>query len=301
MPSWRERTRRRCRDALLMTEARGLIDVVRRPPLTPWADGGKIPWDDPDFSRRMLSEHLEQAHGRASRPAAAIEAEVGWLHTHVLGGRPSRVLDLGCGPGLYTSALARRGHASTGIDFGPASIAYARDTAARGALDCTYVEADLRDATFGEAFDLVLLIQGELHTFPPAQAQDILGRAASALRPGGRLVLEALRWEAIRAIGERATRWTAAESGLWSDAPYVELYEATWDAESAVSVERWHIIDAAAGHVRRYGSTTQAYTDADLVAMVERAGLAVAEWHEAWPGTAPTGVRPFVLMVTERR
>ncbi|MBM3139805.1 MAG: class I SAM-dependent methyltransferase [Chloroflexi bacterium] len=108
-----------------------LDDVVRaaRPPL---AEAGprKIPWDDPAFSARMLREHLTQDHDGASRRAASIDAHARWLHDEVLRERASRVLDLGCGPGLYTARLAALGHDCTGVDFSPASIEHARAQAA---------------------------------------------------------------------------------------------------------------------------------------------------------------------------
>ncbi len=131
-----------------------LDDFVRRPrPLEPWAEGGKIPWDHPEFSRRMLDEHLSQAHDAASRRAACIDRHVRWIHEHVLESGAGRVLDLGCGPGLYTERLARLGHACAGIDFSPASIAYARERAAAEGLPCTYVEQDLCKARLGEEIE----------------------------------------------------------------------------------------------------------------------------------------------------
>ena len=96
-----------------------LLDVVSRnlnP--EPWVEGEKIPWHDPAFSSRMLQEHLTQAHDLASRKSDAIEAHVGWIHQTLLGGKPTNILDLGCGPGLYTSRLARLGHTCRGIDYG---------------------------------------------------------------------------------------------------------------------------------------------------------------------------------------
>ena len=41
--------------------------VERKAPPVPWEEGDNIPWDDPDFSRRMLKEHLAQSHHLASR------------------------------------------------------------------------------------------------------------------------------------------------------------------------------------------------------------------------------------------
>ena len=57
------------------------FDIIQRMPTpAPWAEGDKIPWNDPDFSRRI----------------AIIEEHVEWIHREVLHNRSSRVLDLGC-------------------------------------------------------------------------------------------------------------------------------------------------------------------------------------------------------------
>lgn len=87
-----------------------------------WNGTYRIPWDDPDFSRRMLAEHLSQDHDLASRRSEWIDKQVAWIHEHLLGATPSRILDLGCGPGFYSHRLATLGHDCRGIDFGPASI-----------------------------------------------------------------------------------------------------------------------------------------------------------------------------------
>src|SRR5512139_2343116 len=118
--------------------------LYRASPPEPWAEGDKIPWHDPDFSRRMLREHLSQAHDAASRRTIIVEEQVEWIHQQVLNSRASRVLDLGCGPGLYSSRLAQRGHTCVGIDFSPASIEYARRTAQSQQLACEYHLADVR-------------------------------------------------------------------------------------------------------------------------------------------------------------
>ena len=92
-----------------------------------WHGVTRLPWGEAAFSRRMLREHLSQAHDGASRRSETIERQTRWIHEHVLDGAPRRVLDLGCGPGLYTRLLAALGHTCTGIDIGPASIDYARE------------------------------------------------------------------------------------------------------------------------------------------------------------------------------
>ena len=123
--------------------------INRQLPPQPWADGEKIPWHEPAFSRRMLAEHLSQAHDAASRRLAIIDQHVAWINRELLSHGPARILDLGCGPGLYTEQLARLGHECVGIDFGPASIEYAKEQAAANNLNIDYRLADIRQAVYG--------------------------------------------------------------------------------------------------------------------------------------------------------
>lgn len=180
-----------------------LIDLIERtsPPM-PWAEGEKIPWNEPGFSARMLREHLSQDHDAASRRAAIIDQHVAWIHEHVLENNPAHILDLGCGPGLYLSRLAALGHDCKGIDFSPASIDYARQQAASQQGKCTYMQGDIRQADYGSDHDLVMLIFGEFNTFKPDDARLILTKAYAALKAGGRLLIEPHTFAAVKQIGE---------------------------------------------------------------------------------------------------
>jgi SAM-dependent methyltransferase len=258
-----------------------LIDIVRREPLPqPWAEGEKIPWDDPAFSGRMLSEHLSQSHDAASRRQVLIDQHVATLH-QLLGSRPGRVLDLGCGPGLYTSRLARLGHCCVGYDFGPAAIAYARAEAQRDGLACSYVQQDLRAGAFGEGFDLAMMLFGELNVFRPADAAVILAHARTALAPDGLLVLEVSTAEAVRAMGQRPRSWDSNPAGLFADGPHLLLTEALWDEAERVTIERYYVVDAATGAVQRHASTTQAYTRREQAELLQAAGFGPVHHRES--------------------
>jgi SAM-dependent methyltransferase len=251
-----------------------LLDIVHRTPLPePWAEGEKIPWHEPEFSERMLAEHLSHAHDAASRRSATIDRHVDWIDRIVLGGERSRILDLGCGPGLYTERLARLGHACAGIDFGPASIAYARETARADGLDCVYQLGDIRETEFGHGLDLVMLVFGEFNVFRPSDAQQILTNVRQALASNGRLLLEVHTSEAVRRIGSAQPSWRAVEGGLFSDRPHLRLEEAFWDAERQVATERYYIVDAESAAVARYAQSMQAYTNDDYRALLGEAGF----------------------------
>ncbi len=261
--------------------ARMLDAVLRRRPLAAWSTTGKIPWDEPGFSRRMLREHLSQAHDAASRKAPAIEAHVEWIHSEVLGGEPGRILDLGCGPGLYTELLASRGHDCVGVDFSPASIEYACDRSETSGSSCVYLEGDMRSVDAGGGFGVVLLINGELNAFAPDDAMAILRRARSGLRPGGRLVTEVHDAATIEAIGRATPSWYATSEGLFSDDPHICLKEASFDREAGASIERYLVIDVTTNSVSEYTNTLQAYDATEYEALFRDAGFDSVERYAA--------------------
>ncbi len=241
-----------------------LLDIVNRKPIPePWVEGEKIPWDDPAFSQRMLKEHLSQEHNAASRRFEIIDRHVDWIHAQVLCGQPARILDLGCGPGLYTSRLARRGHTCTGIDFAPASIAYASAHANKEALPCSYILEDIRLADYGSGYGLVMSIFGEFNVFRANDARKILHKSYQALAPGGLILLEAHTYEAIQNLGESPSTWYTRESGLFSEGPYLCLQENFWDKPRSIATQRLYILDASTAEVQRHADSMQAYTDED--------------------------------------
>jgi len=83
-------------------------------------------WTDPHIAEQMLAAHLDPSNDAASRRPETIDREVDWLVTALGLKDGDRVLDLGCGPGLYSTRLARRGLQVTGVDFSANSIEYAR-------------------------------------------------------------------------------------------------------------------------------------------------------------------------------
>ena len=280
-----------------------LLDVVRRQRVPrPWVEGEKIPWHDPDFSGRMLKVHLSQAHDAASRRFEIIDQHVRWIHEQVLKESPARVLDLGCGPGLYTSRLARLGHQCVGIDFSPASIAYAREQAEQEGLGCTYVEQDIRSADYGGGYGLVMSIFGEFNVFRPTEAQRILEKAYAALKPGGSLLLEPHTFAAVRRIGKKPSSWYSSEGGLFSNEPHLCLQEGYWDAESRVAIERYYVVDAVTGAVTRHSASVQAYTDEEYRASLTGCGFEKVQFYPSLDGgMSSVGGDDLIVIFAQKR
>ncbi len=275
----------------------------RSQPAVPWRDGANLPWDDPLFSERMLREHLDQSHGAASRQQPELLRQVDWLWEH-LGLQPGcHVLDITCGPGLYAVELARRGAQVTGIDFSPASIRYARVLAAEQQVDdrCSFIQADVRAALpeqAGQAYDAALFLYGQLAVFTRAEAAQLLSSAAAALRAGGRLAIELLDFERIDKSS--STWWFTDDTGLWGDAPFLNLGERTWDDEQRASIDRFYVIELRSGELQEIGLSDNGYEAEEMLAMLRSSGFEQARAYPAWDGLEMYDAQEWVVYVAEK-
>lgn len=249
---------------------------------TLWSPGYKIPWNDSAFSARILKEHLSQDHHLASRKAAIIKAQAAWIRSRYEGGSPPAILDLGCGPGLYAGSIAESAKHYHGIDFSPASIAYAREQHADNGR-CSFELGDVTQVDFGGPYDLAMMLYGELNVFSPDNCRRILSKAHAALNLDGSLLVEFQDPTAVRERGEVAKSWTRADQGgLFSDDPYVCLTENHWFGKETVALESFHVMHED-GLVSTYRSTTKAWSREEMAGLLVEAGFAEVHFHEDWP------------------
>jgi 2-polyprenyl-3-methyl-5-hydroxy-6-metoxy-1,4-benzoquinol methylase len=109
-----------------------------------------------------------------------------------------RLLDVGCGAGLFLEAAGQRGYEVVGVDLSPVPVAYARGTLG---LDVTI--GSLHDyAPPSDSFDIVTIFQTIEHDPKPAVLCDELFRI---LAPGGILMVTTPAADGFvaRAMGRR--------------------------------------------------------------------------------------------------
>jgi SAM-dependent methyltransferase len=189
----------------------------------------------------------------------------------------------------------------TGIDFSPASIAYARELAEQNhvAERCTFIEQDVRTCDFGHAaFDAAFFLYGQLAVFRKTEAQSLLAKIAQALTPGGSLVVELLNQE--RVDKQQSTWWYTADRGLWGDAPFLQLGERFWDAEQALSIERFYILHLETGQSEEIYLCDQTYAVTTIKTVLGEAGFAHTDAYQNWDNLPLYDAAEWVVYVAQR-
>ena len=135
-------------------------------------DGAAPRWWDPDGEFRPL-------HDLNPARLDYIDARAG------IAGK--RVLDVGCGGGLLSEGMARRGAQVTGIDLAPGAIEVAKLHALEAgiAMDYRLVPVETLAESAAGSYDLVTCLEMLEHVPDPAA---ILAAIAHLVRPGGDVV-----------------------------------------------------------------------------------------------------------------
>ncbi len=194
-----------------------------------------------------------------------------------------RVLDVGCGPGRHSLALARLGIEAHGVDLSPEFIALARAAAATEDLPATFQELDVRDLAFEGEYDAVLcLCQGGFGLLGGDEDEGVIGRIAHAARPGGGVAVSAFS-------AGFAVRWL--EDGEDFDPRTGVLHEHT-------------TVRNEAGDERVFELWTTCFTARELALIARAAGLEVRAIHGVRPGAyasgPPTLEHPELLLFARR-
>ncbi|HEY0150932.1 MAG TPA: methyltransferase domain-containing protein [Longimicrobium sp.] len=186
----------------------------------------------------------------------------------------AEILDVACGWGRHSVALAEAGFRVTGMDLSEPLLRRARARADQARVAVDWLRADMREIPLRGRFDAVLSLFSSLGYFLSDEEDlRVLRGAHDALRPGGFFVLETMhRDHAVAGYTERD--WWEAEDGttVW--------VEREFDVIDGVSREwtRW----------RRGGKSGEKFHElrirsaTEWSALLRAAGLTPVEWYGDW-------------------
>jgi 2-polyprenyl-3-methyl-5-hydroxy-6-metoxy-1,4-benzoquinol methylase len=103
---------------------------------------------------------------------------------------PMKILDLACGFGRHANRLAALGHSVTGVDYMPGFLTLARQKAAEMGVQVDYRQGDMRQVSFLEEFDRVLLLFTSFGYFEDSENELVVKNMARALKLGGCLMFD---------------------------------------------------------------------------------------------------------------
>jgi SAM-dependent methyltransferase len=245
-----------------------IIEFTKKPQI--YAKGNAVMWIDEYISKQLLDIHLNPNIDLASRRGSSIESTVDWI-LNLVNMEKMSILDLGCGPGLYTEIMAARGHKVTGVDFSKNSIEYARNEAIRKNLNIKYVNQNYLELCEENIYDLIMMIFTDFGVLIPQEREILLQNVYRALKPGGTFIFDVLSDKNIE-LKTAEKSWEVEESGFWKDKPHLVLSDSFSYPEDKVILYQ-HIVIDSSDNIDVYRFWTHFFTFDNLKLMLEQKGF----------------------------
>jgi ubiquinone/menaquinone biosynthesis C-methylase UbiE len=205
------------------------------------------------------------------------------------------ILDVGCGTGLLTRALAGESRRVIGVDPAPAMLAYARRQP--GAERVQWVEGDSSALGTPNA-DLVIMTGNVAQVFlDDTEWSTTLHAIYAALRPGGYLAFESRNPEAR--AWEQWTRDATYTQTVTPDGPLEEWLEVVSIQDGRVRMEG-HNVFTATGEVLVVPSELRFRNLEELTTSLTSAGFTVEQVYGDWNHGPVTSTSRIMVFVARR-
>ena len=256
-------------------------------------------WTDEHTSEQMLAYHLNGEIDVSSRRTSFIDDSVRWMTSRFGLSTNSRIIDFGCGPGLYTSRFAKLGAEVCGVDFSPRSIQYARESAGHKNLDISYIEADYLEYQPEGKFDLITMIMCDYCALSPRQRALLLANFKELLCDRGRVVLDVYSLNAFADKAEESFYEKNQLNGFWSADPYYGFVSSHKYDKEKVSLDKYTIIEE--NRQREVYNWLQYFTPESLKQEIHAAALEVEAVYADVAGNQYDSLgAEFAVVMTKR-
>lgn len=238
---------------------------------------------DPDWYEHAFGDLYPVLYAHRSVEAAAPEAA---FAADALGLKPGqRLLDLCCGSGRHLVHFAKMTDRAVGLDYSRELLLHGR---ARHGAALRAVRADMRAVPFANAFDAVTSFFTSFGYFQDdAENMQVIAETARALKPSGRFFIDYVNPDCVRDTLEPLTVRTIEDYAI---------EERRWIDERARRVNKTTRVSRDGAVVRDLGESVRLYDEAELRALLDRAGLRCERAFGDYTGAPLAQTAPRMIM-----
>jgi ubiquinone/menaquinone biosynthesis C-methylase UbiE len=250
-----------------------LFDYLKKPSL--YAESTAKFWDDEHISKGMLEAHLEPDLEAASRKHTFINDSVEWINMAFPCNKYNKLLDLGCGPGLYAERFTKKGYSVTAIDFSKRSIEYAKQKAEEKALSIEYIYQNYLEMEYENEIDLVTLIYCDFGALSHLQREILLKKVYCAMKSGGKFIFDVFTTNNYEGKIESNTWNLNKGRGFWASDTYLCI-ESHFTYEDDIRLNQYTIVEEN-GNLNVYRIWDHYYTKGTIIEELKKIGFKTIE------------------------
>lgn len=203
----------------------------------------------------------------------------------------SDILDLYCGYGRHSIELAKRGFQVIGVDSTASFLEIARQKATEMDVNAAFEQCDMRELSYNQAFDAVINMFAAFGFFSDVENEQIIGRIYSALKPGGRFLIDLLNKDWM--LKNNLNRYWRHPSGDYVLSYKVELV-------GGRAVMRRELLNQLTGAKTKFEFLLRVYSLAELTEMLRRQGFLIQAEYGAFDRRPYNSNEPRMIIVARK-
>jgi SAM-dependent methyltransferase len=231
-------------------------------------------WTDEHICKTLLEAQLDEYNNAGSRKPENRKIIVDWINNQIKSS--SKIIDLGCGPGLYSYELGKLGHSVLGIDFNKASFEYATKYKTVGNL-IEYRHLNYIRDSFSGKFNLAMVIFCDFSALIPEDQEIFLNKIKNILINDGIFIFDVFGLSVMETIQEKRNWSISHGNDFWSREPYILNTEIKKFADVNTIGTRHYIINQNTGKIKEFILWDQYYSENSITKLMEDNGFNVIE------------------------
>ena len=206
-------------------------------------------WTDEHISKKLLESHFWEKSNGASRIPIVRQETVNWINSKIH--KNSKIIDFGCGPGLYAFEFGKLGHKVLGIDFNKRSLNYAKEEKSiENKVEYKYCNY-LTDTIEGK-YDVAMIIYCDFAALIPSEQILFLQKVNNLLESDGVLIFDVFGLSSFYKKKDRKNWFISQEENFWSSGPSFILEEIKIFYEEKVVGNRTYVINQSTGKTKEF-------------------------------------------------
>jgi len=215
-------------------------------------------WNDEHISKSFFETQLDESHDMASRKPENRMKIVNYINEKI---KPnSKIIDLGCGPGLYSYELGKMGHNVLGVDFNIEAYNYAKKIKSIKNIveyqHCNY----LKDTINGK-YNVAMIIFCDISALIPEEQKLLLQKINELLDDDGILVFDTFGKSVMETKRNEKNWYLSQGNDFWSNEPYILMTECKIFKNENTIGTRYFLINQKNGKIKEFTMWDQYYDE----------------------------------------
>ena len=219
------------------------------------------------------------------------ENEVEFLEEQLELEEGMKILDLACGIGRHANLLSERGYEVTGVDITSDFLEIAEEESEERGVDVDYIEEDMREISYEEEFDRIILVYTSFGYFDDEENLQVLENVSEALKPGGLFCFDTLNRDVFL---KHFSPYVVKEKGndMMIDRNEFDFATGRWENKRIVIKD---------GEKIEKPFTIRLYSLTEIIDLLDEAGFEIYNTFGDWDGTSLSEDSRRMIIIAKKR